>query len=324
MVFICTTYSFWLNYWSIWFSALGHQYGFRSCCNFPSSWIFEAQGAIFFFWNLSSKGQISNLYNWSKCIILSIMMVGLVLWSWSVVRFVWKWFNLWQVWVLSEWGWNSSCNWFIQVCLFLIFAEPSFFFFPFFFPFRLSFRLEGIWLLKPFGMCNTNTVSMVPAISSAFLAVLQEAPRLQLWKPAKTPWGMCPNYNSNDQCMTNHGIKWFNNNDANINNKNNNATPPLRFVIISGNDGCYSLTHLESLRKKIIVSILHLVNYIDTSCWNNFCGILCSLFLCILMLRRQAPAPSRPRSLSTFARVGRRGLHLLMKASILVLFNFAF
>ncbi|RVW43966.1 Serine/threonine protein phosphatase 2A 55 kDa regulatory subunit B beta isoform [Vitis vinifera] len=25
------------------------------------------------------------------------------------------------------------------------------------------------------------------------------------------------------------------------------------------------------------------------------------------MLRRQAPAPSRPRSLSTFARVGRRG-----------------
>ena len=110
------------------------------------------------------------------------------------------------------------------------------FFSPFFFPFRLSLRLEGIWLLKPFGMCNTNNVSMVPAISSAFLAVLQEAPRLQLWKPAKTPWGMCPNYNSNDQCMTNHGIKWFNNNDANISNKNNNATPPLRFVIISEND----------------------------------------------------------------------------------------
>lgn len=71
------------------------------------------------------------------------------------------------------------------------------------------------------------------------------------------------------------------------------------------------------------------VNFTSMNYFNTFVGtisvIFNVLFLCMAMLRRQAAATSRPRSMSTFARVGRRGLHFLMISSILVFFlNFAF
>jgi hypothetical protein len=42
---------------------------------------------------------------------------------WSALWSVWKRFHLWQIWVLSEWRWTSSGNWFIQVC-FIYLNDP--------------------------------------------------------------------------------------------------------------------------------------------------------------------------------------------------------